>query len=168
VIVREQPIGVRAARADAREEVNAMPDMYEEAIVARALASADFRREVTTGERAQAVVMSIPPGGWIGNEAHHVGQVPAFVAGRWWPVPSWTTTNRFVWPLSLFFRRDLRVPAWLMLGVWSGLQVAFGLSWMSGGAGMEGVAYLGHVGGFVAGLAFALLLGPGRHRYERR
>ena len=51
---------------------------------------------------------------------------------------------------------------------WFGLQVAFGLSWMSGGAGMEGVASLGHVGGYVAGLAFALLLGPGRHRYERR
>src|SRR5262249_19187067 len=29
-----------------------------------------------------------------------------------------STIALFVWPLSLFPRRDLRVPAWLVLGVW--------------------------------------------------
>jgi membrane associated rhomboid family serine protease len=145
-----------------------MPAIHEEDIVARALAGTDVRREVTTGEHARVVAMSMPPGGEFGNEAHHVGQFPAFVAGRSWPVPSRTTPNRFVWPLALFCHRDLHMPARLMLGVWFSLQVAFGLSWMSGGAGMEGVAYLGHVAGYVAGFAFALLLWPGRHRNERR
>lgn len=42
-----------------------------------------FRRELTTGPHAQVVVMSIPPGGEIGEEVHDdVDQVLAFVEGE--------------------------------------------------------------------------------------
>jgi mannose-6-phosphate isomerase-like protein (cupin superfamily) len=41
-----------------------------------------FRRVLSTGANAQVVVMSIPPGGDIGEEVHpHVDQVLAFVEG---------------------------------------------------------------------------------------
>ena len=44
------------------------------------------------------------------------------------------------------------VPAWLMLGLWFGLQLANGLSMdLVGG----GVAYWAHAGGFVAGVILA-------------
>jgi mannose-6-phosphate isomerase-like protein (cupin superfamily) len=52
-------------------------------IVAAAKANAFFRRVLSTGANAQVVVMSIPPGGEIGEEVHdHVDQVLAFVAGQ--------------------------------------------------------------------------------------
>ena len=42
-----------------------------------------FRQVLSTGRNAQVVVMSIPPGGEIGEEVHeHVDQVLAFVAGE--------------------------------------------------------------------------------------
>ena len=42
-----------------------------------------FRRELTTGPHAQVVVMSIPPGGEVGEEVHDdVDQVLAFVEGE--------------------------------------------------------------------------------------
>lgn len=42
----------------------------------------DFRREVLTGPKAQVVLMSVPPGGEIGEEVHEgVDQVLVFVAG---------------------------------------------------------------------------------------
>lgn len=42
-----------------------------------------FRREVLTGEHEQVVVMTIPPGGEIGEEVHPAtDQVLAFVDGR--------------------------------------------------------------------------------------
>jgi mannose-6-phosphate isomerase-like protein (cupin superfamily) len=42
-----------------------------------------FRQVLSTGQNAQVVVMSIPPGGEIGEEVHeHVDQVLAFVAGE--------------------------------------------------------------------------------------
>lgn len=51
-------------------------------IVAAAKDNAYFRRVLSTGANAQVVVMSIPPGGEIGEEVHdHVDQVLAFVAG---------------------------------------------------------------------------------------
>jgi mannose-6-phosphate isomerase-like protein (cupin superfamily) len=37
---------------------------------------------VVTGEHAQVVLMSMPPGGEIGDEVHHVDQLLAFVAGE--------------------------------------------------------------------------------------
>jgi len=54
--------------------------------------------------------------------------------------------------LVIFFR-VFTVPAWLMLGLWFGMQIL-------GGVGADpstgGVAYWAHAGGFVAGLVLAL------------
>jgi mannose-6-phosphate isomerase-like protein (cupin superfamily) len=51
-------------------------------IVAAAKANAFFRQVLSTGANAQVVVMSIPPGGEIGEETHdHVDQVLTFVEG---------------------------------------------------------------------------------------
>ena len=51
-------------------------------IVAAAKANTFFRQVLSTGKYAQVVVMSIPPGGEIGEEVHeHVDQVLAFVEG---------------------------------------------------------------------------------------
>jgi mannose-6-phosphate isomerase-like protein (cupin superfamily) len=52
-------------------------------IVAAAKANSFFRQVLSTGANAQVVVMSIPPGGEIGEEVHdHVDQVLAFVTGE--------------------------------------------------------------------------------------
>ncbi|XAS74972.1 cupin domain-containing protein [Dermatophilaceae bacterium Sec6.4] len=51
-------------------------------IAAVAADNHDFRRVLWTGEHAQIVVMTIPPGGQIGNEVHpHTDQVLTFVSG---------------------------------------------------------------------------------------
>jgi len=51
-------------------------------IVALAKANTYFREVLSTGANAQVVVMSIPPGGEIGEETHdHVDQILAFVQG---------------------------------------------------------------------------------------
>ena len=43
----------------------------------------DFRHVILTGEKSQLVVMSIPPGGEVGEETHeHVEQILLFVAGN--------------------------------------------------------------------------------------
>ena len=43
----------------------------------------DFRREVATSERSQVVVMTIPPGGEIGEEVHEgIDQILLFVEGE--------------------------------------------------------------------------------------
>jgi mannose-6-phosphate isomerase-like protein (cupin superfamily) len=52
-------------------------------IVEAAKQSAFFRQVLSTGPHAQVVVMSIPPGGEIGEEVHeHVDQVLVFVQGE--------------------------------------------------------------------------------------
>jgi mannose-6-phosphate isomerase-like protein (cupin superfamily) len=52
-------------------------------IVAAARSNDAFRREILTGEHEQVVVMTIPPGGEIGEEVHpDTDQVLAFVDGR--------------------------------------------------------------------------------------
>lgn len=51
-------------------------------IVAATKQNTFFRQVLSTGANAQVVVMSIPPGGEIGEEVHdHVDQVLAFVQG---------------------------------------------------------------------------------------
>lgn len=51
-------------------------------IAESARANTYFRQVLSTGKFAQLVVMSIPPGGAIGEEVHdHVDQVLAFVEG---------------------------------------------------------------------------------------
>ena len=52
-------------------------------IVAASKANSFFRQVLSTGPNAQVVVMSIPPGGEIGEEVHeHVDQILAFVSGE--------------------------------------------------------------------------------------
>ena len=52
-------------------------------IVAAAKTNEFFRQVLSTGANAQVVVMTIPPGGEIGEEVHEdVDQVLAFVAGE--------------------------------------------------------------------------------------
>jgi membrane associated rhomboid family serine protease len=54
-----------------------------------------------------------------------------------------------------FFIRLVPLPAWIMLGLWFGLQVVLGAVNLGGQGG--GVAYLAHAGGFAAGFAVALV-----------
>jgi mannose-6-phosphate isomerase-like protein (cupin superfamily) len=52
-------------------------------IVAATKENEFFRKVLSTGQNAQVVIMSIPPGGEIGEEVHEsVDQVLAFVAGE--------------------------------------------------------------------------------------
>jgi mannose-6-phosphate isomerase-like protein (cupin superfamily) len=56
---------------------------FTEDIVSRARQNTFFRVVVSTGPHAQVVVMSIPPGGEIGEEVHDdVDQVLVFVEGE--------------------------------------------------------------------------------------
>jgi mannose-6-phosphate isomerase-like protein (cupin superfamily) len=56
---------------------------FNEDIVARAKRNTYFREVLATGPHSQIVVMSIPPGGEIGDEVHEsVDQVLVFVAGE--------------------------------------------------------------------------------------
>ncbi|MBJ3761811.1 rhomboid family intramembrane serine protease [Maribius pontilimi] len=52
--------------------------------------------------------------------------------------------------ILLVFFRVFPVPAWLVLGLWFAIQI---LSGAATPAGMGGVAYWAHAGGFIAGLA---------------
>jgi mannose-6-phosphate isomerase-like protein (cupin superfamily) len=59
-----------------------MGSMHHFSIAEVAEQSADFRRVLWTGEHAQLVIMTIPPGGEIGQETHeHTDQILTFVSG---------------------------------------------------------------------------------------
>jgi membrane associated rhomboid family serine protease len=62
------------------------------------------------------------------------------------------------------------VPALFMLGLWIVTQFVngFGSIAMTDETGGGGVAYMAHIGGFVAGLLFAPLLGMGRRAAAKR
>src|SRR5690606_4540649 len=77
--------GVRAARrargGRAREE-GRMGGMAHFTIATVAEQSADFRRVLWTGKHTQLVIMTIPPGGEIGEEVHEdTDQILTFVSG---------------------------------------------------------------------------------------
>jgi mannose-6-phosphate isomerase-like protein (cupin superfamily) len=56
---------------------------FNEDIVEQAKRNTYFREVLATGPHAQVVVMSIPPGGEIGEETHaYVDQVLVFVSGE--------------------------------------------------------------------------------------
>lgn len=57
--------------------------------------------------------------------------------------------------ILIVFFKVFAIPAWVMLGLWFGLQVFNGLTVP---AEMGGVAYWAHAGGFVAGMALAVPL----------
>jgi membrane associated rhomboid family serine protease len=67
--------------------------------------------------------------------------------------------NVHVLVLIIIIVRIVTVPAWLMLGLWFGLQLLSGLL-SETGAGAGGVAFWAHVGGFVTGVALLVLLRP--------
>src|SRR5215475_12626473 len=61
-----------------------------------------------------------------------------------------------VWSLVPFlFFIPLRIPAWVVLGLWFVLQWAYSFGFASGGGG---VAYVAHVFGFLAGLLVGLVV----------
>jgi membrane associated rhomboid family serine protease len=77
--------------------------------------------------------------------------------------------------LILFPRKNVRVlvsrsivnmPAWMVLGLWIALQV-FSQIGVSGGQS-SGVAYLAHIGGFVAGVVLTYAFGARRVRAEQK
>ena len=55
--------------------------------------SNDFRQVLWTGKHTQLVVMTIPPGGEIGEEVHEVDQILTFVSGVAKAVISGETRN---------------------------------------------------------------------------
>jgi mannose-6-phosphate isomerase-like protein (cupin superfamily) len=55
--------------------------MEHYAIATVAEKNEDFRRVLWTGEHTQLVIMTIPPGGEIGEETHDVDQILTFVSG---------------------------------------------------------------------------------------
>jgi len=57
--------------------------------------------------------------------------------------------------IFIVFFRIFTIPAWIVLGIWFGLQVFNGL--VTTGIG-GGVAHWAHAGGFVAGILFVLPL----------
>jgi membrane associated rhomboid family serine protease len=59
--------------------------------------------------------------------------------------------------LIIIVVRIVTVPAWLMLGLWFGMQLVSGLL---SEADEAGVAFWAHVGGFVTGIALLILLRP--------
>ena len=88
----------------------------------------------------------------------------AGVMGAYLALYPTSTIDLFVWPLSLFTGRDIRVPAWLMLGLWFAVQVILGGNGMPEASAAGGVAYFAHIGGFITGLLLALLVRPGQRR----
>src|SRR5687768_1452417 len=79
--------GRSSGRRAEQEDVMGSGPQTQEAhpvdIVVAARSNEAFRREVLTGEHEQVVVMTIPPGGEIGDEVHpDTDQVLAFVDGR--------------------------------------------------------------------------------------
>ena len=54
--------------------------------------------------------------------------------------------------IFVIFFRVFAIPAWIVLGVWFGLQIL-----SHANAAADGVAYLAHIGGFLAGLVLATI-----------
>ena len=58
---------------------------------------------------------------------------------------------------SLFFFRIIRIPAFIVIGIWAVGQFISGYASMSQVTQTGGVAYLAHIGGFVAGVVAGLI-----------
>ncbi|MCE9611882.1 MAG: rhomboid family intramembrane serine protease [Chthoniobacter sp.] len=61
-----------------------------------------------------------------------------------------------------FFTRIMDVPAWFFLLIWMGMQVLLQAGSRGGHGG--GVAYLAHIGGFVAGMGLIVFFEKGKPR----
>ena len=62
----------------------------------------------------------------------------------------------------LILRMVMNVPAYVAVGMWFAFQLVSGLGILGGSDGGGGVAYMAHIGGFVAGCVLTLLLRGGR------
>jgi len=60
------------------------------------------------------------------------------------------------------------VPAVFMLGLWIVTQFLNGVGEIAGTPDTGGVAYVAHIGGFIAGLVLAPVLAAGRAAPQRR
>jgi membrane associated rhomboid family serine protease len=60
----------------------------------------------------------------------------------------------------IFFFRLVRIPAVIILGFWIVVQFFNGLGSFSRESGEGGVAWFAHIGGFVAGIVFLLIIRP--------
>jgi mannose-6-phosphate isomerase-like protein (cupin superfamily) len=69
------------ARGDAPAPVRPSLDVYHANILELARANDAYRRVVFTGAKTQLVVMSIPPGGDVGQESHEFVEQFLFCAG---------------------------------------------------------------------------------------
>lgn len=58
----------------------------------------------------------------------------------------------------LMGRGVIPLPAWMVIGLWIVLQLFSGIGSITDTAQTGGVAYMAHIGGFIAGLVFTLLL----------
>jgi membrane associated rhomboid family serine protease len=54
--------------------------------------------------------------------------------------------------------RVVALPALVVIGLWIVLQIISGIASFTQSAQTGGIAYMAHIGGFVAGLALAFLL----------
>lgn len=64
-----------------------------------------------------------------------------------------------------FFIRVSYIPAVIVLGLWGILQLFQGVLALGGPAGMGGIAFWAHIGGFAFGLLLARVLGKPRNYY---
>lgn len=62
----------------------------------------------------------------------------------------------------VFFIRIIRIPAYVLLGLWIGLQILNAMAPASPHGG--GIAWFAHIGGFAAGLLLLWMLKPGRRK----
>jgi membrane associated rhomboid family serine protease len=60
----------------------------------------------------------------------------------------------------------VQMPALIVIGFWIVLQLFSGIGSISAAADTGGVAYMAHVGGFVAGCLLTLVLGGRQQRLE--
>jgi membrane associated rhomboid family serine protease len=79
----------------------------------------------------------------------------AGVLGAYLLIYPYAKVHVLIW--IIIFVRIITVPAWIMLGLWFGLQLLDGLL---SDAGDAGVAFWAHVGGFISGVALLFLLRP--------
>jgi membrane associated rhomboid family serine protease len=79
----------------------------------------------------------------------------AGVLGAYLMLYPYAKVHVLIWIIIII--RIIAVPAWIILGLWFGLQLLDGLLRDNGDAG---VAFWAHVGGFVSGMALLVLLRP--------
>jgi len=77
------------------------------------------------------------------------------VLGAYLLLYPYTNVHVLLW--IFVFVRMFTVPAWIVLGLWFGVQL---LSGLVSSAADPGVAFWAHVGGFVTGLGLLILLRP--------